>query len=70
MHESIIEMLNKDPFVPFRIVLTSGEGFDISNPTLVALGKSQLTLYPPRSDRWAMLRLNQVASLAGLERTE
>ena len=70
MLESIIEMLNKDPFVPFRIVLTSGEGFEISNPNLVALGKTQLTIYQPRSDRWAMLRLNQVASLAGLESAE
>ena len=70
MHESIIGMLSKDPFVPFRIVLTSGEGFEISNPNLVALGKTQLTIYQPRSDRWAMLRLNQVASLAGLESAE
>lgn len=70
MRELINEMLSKDPFAPFRIVLTSGEGFEISNPNLLALGKTQLTIYQPRSDRWARLRLNQVASLAGLESAE
>ena len=70
MYESIVEMLEKDPFLPFRIVLTSGEGFEIPNPNLVALGRTQLTIYQPRSDRWSMLRLNQVASLAGLEPSE
>lgn len=67
MRESIIEMLNRDPFVPFRIVLTSEDGFDVINPDLVAMGQSQLTLYHPRSDRWEILRLSQVTSLGTLE---
>jgi hypothetical protein len=62
MRESIIEMLNRDPFVPFRLLLTIGEGFDVVNPDLVAVGQSQLTLYRPRSDRWEILRLSQVTS--------
>lgn len=67
MRESIEEMLAKVPFSPFRIILTSGQGYDILNPYLVAMGQTQLTVYFPRSDRWAILRLNQVASVEVLE---
>ena len=63
MLESLKELLDRDPFVPFRIVLTSGKEYEITNPHLVALGESQITVYPPRSDKWSILRLNQIASL-------
>ena len=67
MLDSIKEMLDREPFVPFRIVLTSGQGFEITNPHLVALGQTQVTVYYTSSDRFAILRLNQVASLEVLE---
>jgi hypothetical protein len=67
MRESIEEMLVKEPFSPFRIILTGGPGYDILNPHLVAMGQTQLTVYFPRSDRWAILRINQVASVEVLE---
>jgi len=67
MRDEIRDMLHREPFVPFRIMLTSGQGFDIQNPDLVALGQTQITVYHPRSDRYAILRLNQVASLELLE---
>lgn len=67
MLDSIRELLDREPFAPIKIVLTSGQGFDISNPHLVALGETQITVYRPRSDQFAILRLNQVASLEALE---
>lgn len=63
MLETIRELLDRDPFVPFRIVLTSGKEYDVSDPHLVALGQSQLNLYAPKSDRYSVLRLNQIASV-------
>ena len=63
MLDSIREMLDREPFVPFRIVLTSGKEYEILNSHLVALGETQLTLYAPRSDKWAMLRLKEIASV-------
>jgi hypothetical protein len=30
------------------------------------MGRTQLTLYPPRSDRFAVLRLSQIAALESL----
>ena len=61
MLDDIRELLDRDPFVPFRIVLTSGQTYEVSDPHLVALGQSQLNLYPPKSDRWSTIRLNQIA---------
>jgi hypothetical protein len=66
MLESIRDLLHKDPFIPFRIVLTSGKEYDVLNPDLVATGESQMTLYAPKSDKWSILRLNQVASVEAL----
>ena len=67
MLETLEDMLNRDPFTPFRIVLTSGTAYDVQYPHLVALGKSQLTIYPPRSDRFFILRLNQIAAVEALD---
>jgi hypothetical protein len=67
MKEHILELLDRDPFVPFRIVLTSGQGFDVHNPHLVAMGESTINVYFQKSDRYATLRLNQVASTELLE---
>ncbi|MEX2215806.1 MAG: hypothetical protein WD768_16970 [Phycisphaeraceae bacterium] len=67
MLQSLEELLNKIPFEPFRIVLTSGSMIEVTDPHLVAMGQSQITVYYPRSDRWAMLRVNQIAAFEALE---
>jgi hypothetical protein len=70
MRQEISEHLNREPFVPFRIMLTSGEGYDVLNPDLVALGESMMHVFFPRSNRYATIRLNQIASLELLETVE
>lgn len=62
MQDDLKELLQRDPFVSFRIVLTSEHEYEVQSPYQVAIGKSQLNYYYPRSDRWAILRLNQIAS--------
>ena len=62
MREELLELLNREPFVPFRIVLTSGSNYDIVNPNLVALGETILHVFFPRSDRYATLRMNQIVA--------
>ena len=63
MLESIRELLHQSPFIPFRIVLTSGKEYVASNPDLVALGETQMNIYAPRSDHWSILRINQITSV-------
>jgi hypothetical protein len=68
MLEQIRELLQQEPFVPFRIMLTSGQGFDVGYPGLLAEGQTQLIYCFPKSDRYAILRLNQLASIETLDR--
>jgi hypothetical protein len=60
--DDLKELLAKEPFVPFRIILTSGSAYDVASPYQIAMGASQLSYYYPRSDKWAVLRSNQIAS--------
>jgi|JRYD01.1.fsa_nt_gb hypothetical protein len=67
MLDTIVEMLNREPFHPFRIVLTNGDRYDVLNPHLLAIGESQLFYAYPRSDRFAFLRLNQIAAVETIQ---
>ena len=64
--ETIRELRVKEPFIPFRIVMTSGEGYVIENSELLAIGRSQLVYCLPRSDKTAHLRINQIAAVEEL----
>lgn len=67
MLDDLKELLSRESFVPFRIVLTSGNSYEVDSPLQLAVGESQLNYYYPRSDKWAILRLNQVAAFEILE---
>jgi hypothetical protein len=67
MKEQILELLHREPFVPFRIVMTSGQGHDVLNPDLVAIGESQMNVYSPKSDRYVILRMNQIFEVQGTQ---
>ena len=47
MLDSLMELLNKTPFQPFRIVTASGDKYDVENPHLVAVGALQSELFLP-----------------------
>ena len=63
MKGQLLELLDRDPFTPFRIVMTSGREHEVINPHLVAVGESQINVYGPISDRYVILRLNQIAAI-------
>jgi hypothetical protein len=71
MAESIMdtlrEMLAADPFVPFQITATNGRHYDVKDPQGVAIGKSQVSYYFPRSDRFAHIRVQEIVSLETLQ---
>jgi hypothetical protein len=62
MREEILELLNRQPFVPFRIVTTSGREYPVGNPDLVAMGQSLMHVFFSRSDRYATLRLTEIVA--------
>jgi hypothetical protein len=65
--QTIRELRRRDPFVPFRVVMSSGDGYVIEDSELLAIGSSQLVYCYPHSDRVAHLRMSQIASVEELE---
>ena len=63
MRNHILELINREPFQVFRVVLASGEGFEVANPNLIAMGETMMHIYFPKSDRYATLRLSQINSV-------
>jgi hypothetical protein len=64
--ETIRDLRNRDPFIPFRVVMGSGESYVIENSELLAIGQSQLVYCRPKSDRVVYLRINQIAEVEDL----
>ncbi len=42
--QDIYNWLRREPFVPFRISLSNGRQFDIRNPGMVLVGRSELVV--------------------------
>lgn len=58
----IIKMLDRTPFHPFTIILTSGDRFRVTERHQIAVGQSVVILIPPNSTSIYM-RANQIAAL-------
>ena len=67
MLDDLKEWLGNDPFVPFRVVVTSGGAYEVTSPYQLAIGQTQFDYYFPKSDRKATVRLNQLVSIETLE---
>ena len=66
--QTIRDLRRREPFIPFRIVMSSGEAFTVENSELLAIGQSQLVYCLPYSHRVAHLRMNQIVTVEELER--
>ena len=67
MLNDLKEFLDREPFKAFRIILTSGNSYEVTSPYQIAIGQTQLDCYFPRSDRKAVLRFNQIAAFEDSE---
>jgi len=63
MQDEILEWLDRDLFVPFRITLMSGQQYEVHYPDLVTVGRDLVWLAHPKSDRESVFRFVAVASL-------
>jgi hypothetical protein len=61
--DTIRDLTHRVPFVPFRIVMTSGNRYTIENPETMAITETQIHYYLPKSDKVIHLRLNQIAAI-------
>ena len=60
--DMIIHLRRREPFLPFRIVMASGDRYVIDEPDPLAVANSQLHYYP-RSGMGIHLRLNQISAV-------
>ena len=60
--EELNHLLDRDPFVPFTIIVTSGDRYRITGPRQVALGENLVVIVPPRSTM-SFFRKNQVVGI-------
>ena len=48
--DSILAMLESKPFVPFRVVTSSGENYEIRHPEMAVATKAQMAIALPDPD--------------------
>ena len=60
--DTVKDLANREPFIPFHIVMTSGDRYRIEDPNALAITTSQLHYYP-RTGMGIHVRLNQVAAV-------
>jgi hypothetical protein len=60
---TIGELLDREPFEPFRVITPSGESYVVRHPHLVAFMKSEVFIAYPNSDRRAYVPLLHIASV-------
>lgn len=64
--ENIRELLRREPFVPFRLMLSSGRHYDIVDPELAVAMKNEVFLAFADGERWAHVPLLHIAAIETL----
>jgi len=60
------ELLNRDPFEPFRVRLTSGDSYDMVDPNSVAVGRNRVFVFFTDRDAWAFFAYLHIAAVESL----
>jgi hypothetical protein len=63
--DTILHLKKRDPFIAFRLVVTSGDRYLIENPDALAIARTQLHYYP-RNGLGIHLRINQISAVEEL----
>lgn len=60
---SVRELFNSEPFQPFRVRASRGAAYEVRNPGLVVVLKSQVLIVKPDSDRYSLVPFLHVAGV-------
>jgi hypothetical protein len=63
---TIRELLEREPFEPFKIVTSSGDSYPVRNPHLVAMMKSRVFVALPGGDRWTFVNYLHITAVDAL----
>ncbi len=59
----IQELLEKEPFEPFKILVTGGESYEVRNPHSVAVMKRRMLIALPDGDHFVICPYLHVSSI-------
>ena len=60
---TIQELLDKEPFDPFRIRMNDGQQLDVSNPALAVAMENTLFVAMPKRDRFKLISYQNISSI-------
>jgi hypothetical protein len=60
---AIVELKNKRPFDPFRIVTAKGEKILVERPDQMAICETRIFCFYPGSDRHAFIRPSEITAV-------
>jgi hypothetical protein len=60
--DELNDLLDRDPFVPFSIVVASGDRYKVTGPRQVAMGENVIVICPPKSTV-VFFRKNQIVGV-------
>jgi hypothetical protein len=61
--EAIRELKERVPFEPFRIVMTSGDKYQIDHGGNLVEMRTQFFYVNPRTDRFVFMRMSEIAAV-------
>lgn len=61
------ELLNREPFIPFRITMASGQAYEVRFPGLTTAGVEICYVMEPKNDRHSILSTAQIAAVDLIE---
>jgi len=67
MKNELNELLAQSPFIPFDLVMNSGDRYEVRTASMAVIAKDLLHIFRPKSDRRDVLRLTEISSLEVLE---
>ncbi len=66
IRDNIRGLLDRDPFVAFRLVLSSGKHYDVVDPQMTVLLKSEIFIAFPDGERSSLIPLLHVTAVETL----
>ena len=61
--DAIRELKEREPFEPFRIVMTSGDKYEIQDGGNLVEMRTQFFYVNPRTDRFVFMRMSEIAAV-------
>ena len=68
MIEDLKELLDRQPFEPFRIVTTSGDTYDVASPYDGALMDDRIFYAFPGGATWVFICMSQITALEAVSK--